>query len=150
MDEKDGLAGMKMTKQRLKIIEILMKAPIALSAEEILREAKTDYPNMALTTVYRNLEVLLLNQCLSKTICGNGTARYEYKKNSHVHRHYLICMDCNQKIELTGCPIHALERGIARETGFEVTGHNLEIYGYCKECGQKRHREEKKNKQNII
>ncbi len=148
MDEKDGLAGMKMTRQRLKIIEILRKAPGEMSAEEILREAKADYPSMALTTVYRNLDALLLNRCLSKTICGDGAARYEYKENSHVHRHYLICMDCNKKIELTGCPINALERGIAEETGFEVTGHNLEIYGYCKACGQRRHMEEKNNKQN--
>lgn len=132
------LSGLKMTKQREKIIDILYQKAEPLTAEEIFINAKEDYPKIALTTVYRNLDALTENELVNKTMYGDGTARYELISNEHVHRHMLICMECNTAVPLEHCPIHEIESGLKEKTGFQVTGHNLEIYGYCKDCGNKK------------
>lgn len=126
--------GLKHTKQRLKIVEILLQEVIPLTAEEIYNEAKKEFNAIALTTIYRNLDALINNNCVNKIMCGDGRAKYEYIRNGHMHRHFLICIGCNKTLPLENCPIKSIETAIHEDTGFQVTGHNLEIYGYCKDC----------------
>ncbi len=126
------MRAVRNTKQRQKIIDVLMSFKEPATAEEIHREAVKDYPNLALTTVYRNLEMLAENKKVNKIIYSDQTARYEYVDKEHKHGHFLVCVKCNRAIPLAECPIKA--EGIKESTGFTVTGHNIEIYGYCKEC----------------
>lgn len=125
---------MRNTKQRSKITDILKTSERALSAEEIFTAAKDSLPHLALTTVYRNLEALLANNIISKTIGADAVARYEYIKGKNIHNHFLVCVECNKYMPIETCPIKAIEKDISDNTGFEITGHSLEIYGYCKEC----------------
>ncbi|EGW41554.1 hypothetical protein DOT_0480 [Desulfosporosinus sp. OT] len=37
-------------------------------------------------------------------------------------------------ISLEECPIGELQQTLKKKLDFEVTGHNLEIYGYCHNC----------------
>ena len=137
MAENQHKNPLKNTKQRQKILEILSSAPMPFTAEEIYSKAREDFPSIALTTIYRNLDALAANQMVSKLMYSDATARYEYIAGEHKHSHFLICVDCKKAQPLEACPIQMLEDGIQEETGFQVTGHNLEIYGYCKECRKK-------------
>ena len=58
-----------------------------------------------------------------------------YSLNRGGHTHYAICLKCHNRIPLQSCPfahIH-LEKGME---DFTVTGHKLELYGYCSACRQ--------------
>ncbi len=123
---------MKKTKQRTLILDILSHAKIPLSANEIKNRCAEKQPNMALTTVYRNLDSMLDNNLIIRHRIDNKEYCYELKKDKHSH--YLICKSCNKKIVLPGCPLEELENSIKVNTGFHITSHNLELEGYCKEC----------------
>ena len=137
MEQSIPLNGLKHTRQRMKIAEILYQAEAPLTAEEILASARKDYPAMALTTVYRNLEAMEQKRVVNKMMYNDGIARFEYVNKRHTHRHFLVCMGCNLTIPLDDCPISAIEKTVYEKDGFTVTGHNLEIYGYCKHCLEK-------------
>lgn len=128
---------LKKTKQRLKILSILQTASAPLCAEEILELAKPEFPQMALTTVYRNLETLAKSGQLHRIMSADGIMRVELITEGSRHRHFLVCTECNKKIPLEDCPLSKLICQVETETGFMITGHNLEFYGYCTECGTK-------------
>lgn len=123
---------MKNTKQRILIIDILQKAKKPLSANDILIRAIKKQPNIALTTIYRNLEMLYESDLITRYRIDEKEYCYELKKEEHTH--YLICKNCKKKVDLPECPLKELEQSISNTTGFKITSHNLELEGYCDKC----------------
>lgn len=123
---------MKNTKQRTIILEILQKAKKPLSASDIYARATKLQPNMALTTIYRNLEMLYENDLIIRYRIEEKEYCYELKRENHTH--YLICKNCRKKVDLPECPLKELEKNISNSTGFKITSHNLELEGYCDKC----------------
>lgn len=125
--------GVKSTKHRYAILESLEKSEFPLTAEELftlLRE-KTDSIN--LSTVYRTLETFTSkNLVIKSNRMDDGKSRYEL--NHHEHKHHLFCVSCHKLIAIEECPIGELQQIIKKKIDFDVTGHKLEIYGYCHNC----------------
>lgn len=124
--------GYKTTKQRQEIIKILKNSNVPLSAEDIFMSIKHIYPLIALSTVYRNLEIMHKKGVVRKNIWFDGKARYELIGSDH--KHYLYCTKCNKVITLNVCPLGSFETKLKDEIDFEILGHNLEIYGCCSDC----------------
>ena len=123
---------MKNTKQRIIILEILQKAKKPLSANDIFNRATKIQSNIALTTIYRNLEKLYENDLIMRYRIEDKEYCYELKRENHTH--YLICKNCRKKVDLPECPLKELEKNISNSTGFKITSHNLELEGYCDKC----------------
>jgi len=51
-----------------------------------------------------------------------------------VHRHYLICLGCKKIMPIDHCPLGDYEKSLAKKTNYLISGHRLDIYGYCPEC----------------
>ncbi|MPN45848.1 hypothetical protein SDC9_193423 [bioreactor metagenome] len=56
-----------------------------------------------------------------------------YEINHPKHKHYAVCINCHKIIKMDNCPMENFTPEL-EENGFRVVGHNLEIYGYCKDC----------------
>ncbi len=125
---------MKNTKQRAAILQVLEENADPMSAEEVYQALHGREPSLALSTVYRNLERFAEEAILLKDVFGDGVARYSPARR---HGHYLVCTSCAARVKIDGCPLHALEEGLARDTGFSIEGHSLTIYGKCPLCAGK-------------
>jgi Fe2+ or Zn2+ uptake regulation protein len=135
---QDSMAAYKNTKQRGAIMQILKQSAEPVSAEEIFGCLKEECPSLALSTIYRNLERFAVDGLINKDVFNDGIVRYSLAE-AH-HGHYLVCTQCSAKIKIEDCPLSHLEQGLARDTGYEIEGHTLTIYGKCPECirsGQK-------------
>lgn len=124
----------RQTVQRRLILDVLSHAEKPLTAEEVFDLAHAQRQTIALTTVYRNLEMLEKNGIVNRNIYRDSVARFEIAAE---HRHYLICKGCQKAVPLPYCPFENLERELSRETGFTIAEHRLEIFGYCSECRKK-------------
>ena len=124
--------GCKMTKQRKAILDILSNTSTCMSAEEIYLKVKKISPSTCLTTVYRTIELLASKNLLNKIDFGDN--RYRYEINTNLHHHHIICLGCKKIMRLEGCPVKEFEKKVSTKTNFEITGHRLELYGYCPEC----------------
>lgn len=128
--------GLKWTKQRKDVYEVLLNAEAPLSAVDIYQQIAKDKPesngNYAVSTIYRILTAFEENNLVNKTNwMGDGTVVYELNRGSHTH--YAICLECHKRIQLPSCPFAHMH--IEPETdNFTVTSHKLELYGYCKNC----------------
>lgn len=137
MQDVDNLQyprGLKWTKQRKNIYRVLWEASEPLSAVQIynLSVKRADGEEYALSTIYRIMAAFEEKGLVEKTTwMGGGTVLYALNRGEHTH--YAICLECHKRIPLQSCPcihIHP-EREVE---DFTVTGHKLELYGYCNTC----------------
>ncbi|MBQ7954689.1 MAG: transcriptional repressor [Lachnospiraceae bacterium] len=126
-------AGMKWTKQRKDVYHVLAHAHEPMSAVQIYQQIeKEESAGYALSTIYRILTAFEEKGYVSKsTFMGDGTVVYEWNKGEHTH--YALCLSCHKRVALPSCPFEHVH--LESDAGdFTVTGHKLELYGYCKDC----------------
>ncbi len=123
----------KNTKQRSVILDILKNSEESLTAEEMFLLAKDIDETISLSTIYRTLTLFVEKNLLIKmSSIEENLAKYSLNKADHAH--YLICLGCKEKIEINYCPLSVYEEKLEVTYNFEITGHKLEIFGYCQKC----------------
>lgn len=128
--------GLKKTKHRVAVLGILSCSEIPVSADQIYIKLRSQEVAINLSTVYRTLETLKEKGLLIKySGLNDNHALYEY--NRLEHKHFLICKGCNKILSIVHCPLKEYEKTLEKETDFIITGHKLDMYGYCTECRNK-------------
>lgn len=127
INETLAKAGLKCTKQRISVMKALSDACAPLTAENIFEKSE----DISLSTVYRIVEKLCENGIVSKKTIQDSDKFYYELTGGH-HRHYAICLGCGEMKSVNICPMHTPDI-----SEFTVTGHKLEIYGYCSKCEDK-------------
>lgn len=125
--ERCEARGLRMTDQRRTIAQVLEDAADHPDVEELYARASGVDAGISLATVYRTVKLFEEAGILEKLEFGDGRARYEDAEREH-HDH-LIDMNSGEVIEFVNAEIEALQDKIAREYGYELKGHRLELYG---------------------
>ncbi len=129
-------SGIKRTRHRIRILEVLNESKQPLNADEIFSLIRREDNSISLSTIYRAMDALIAKELVSKVNFGHGTST-SFELNRNIHHHFLICLGCNRVLSIEGCPIRDYEQEVEKKTGFKVVGHKLELYGYCKACQKK-------------
>lgn len=117
-----------MTAQRTVIARVLSAASDHPDVEEVHRRAHKVDDRISLSTVYRTVRLFESQGIIDRHDFGDsGRARYERVKSEH-HDH-LIDTETGQVIEFKNEEIERLQERVARELGYQLTGHRLELYG---------------------
>ena len=125
--------GLKNTKSRNLIYKILEQSDVPVTSEQIFLKLKDSDAIINLSTVYRVLEIFVSKGiAIKSTVTSNNKSIFEL--NRMEHRHHMICVNCKKVFALDNCPLEEYEKKIKSKMGFDVTGHKLEIFGYCKNC----------------
>lgn len=125
--------GLKITKHRSAILEMIENSESPLSADEIYLKLKEGDVCINLSTIYRTLDIFVSKGILAKTgIPDENKALYEICSSEH--KHHLVCTGCRKVVSIEGCPFKEFEKQLQGNNGFDITGHRLEIYGVCPEC----------------
>jgi Fur family transcriptional regulator, ferric uptake regulator len=141
--EQLKLSGLKITKPRQMIVNLLAKSDKALSPYEMRDILKKKHINADVVTIYRVMEVLENIALAHKVLAFSGYIRCntEKIKKSGCH-HYLLCGNCHRVDEVEGENLHQLEIKISKKHKFEIKSHYLEFMGLCETC-QKRKQKQK-------
>jgi Fur family ferric uptake transcriptional regulator len=127
--------GLRMTGQRRVIARVLCSAKDHPDVEEVYRRANEIDARISLSTVYRTLKLFAEKGILERHDFGHGRGRYE--EASRDHHDHLIDVDSGRVIEFRNEDIEALQDRIARELGFKLVGHRLELYGIRAKAAKK-------------
>lgn len=128
--------NLKMTRQRLFIARAFFSRKGHSSAEELYRSVQKKFPEIGFTTVYRTLNLLVDAGLASSHSFKGSFTRFESSGGQEHHDH-LICTSCGRISEFTNESIEMLQEEVARQHGFQVTDHTLEIFGICNACSKK-------------
>lgn len=125
-------AGIKRTRQRESVLSVLENSDKPLSAAEICSKIEKSGDMVWMSTVYRILELFVKKSVVIKiNVMNNEMAVYEL--NRFNHKHYAVCINCSKIITMDNCPMEGFIPSL-EDKDFQVLGHNLEIFGFCKDC----------------
>jgi Fe2+ or Zn2+ uptake regulation protein len=126
--------GQRYTECRRALVAVLVEHG-PLTIPEILRRR----PDLPQSSAYRNLAVLERSGVVRRIITSDEWARYELAEPLAAHHHHLICAGCGTVVDFTVS--NQLERSldtalnrVARDNGFEVEDHRLDLVGRCATC----------------
>jgi Fur family transcriptional regulator, ferric uptake regulator len=127
--------GIRLTRQRRVLLEVIDEAEQHLSADAILERAQKIDPNIHRVTVYRTLEMLkrmgLLDELDLLHIRGHQHYYENHGERDHIH---VACLRCGKVREVESDLYEQMKRQIERDTGVKITITRTEIGGYCADC----------------
>ncbi len=124
--------GIKLTPQRLAILEFLEGNKEHPSAEDIYKAIKIRFPSMSFATVYNTLEVLLSKGIVKEILIDGSKRRFDPDVSPH---HHFICKKCGKIIDVK-CKYDIYLPEELKDC--EIEDYQLVFYGYCKDCKKSR------------
>ncbi len=129
-----ALRGMRVTPQRLMILQVIDEGHGHLTADQIGDRIRAKFPAIHQGTIYRTLEVLREAGLVSETHLGDRSAVYELV-GSHPH-HHLVCDNCGQVIEIGDAMLAPLRAALFNQFGFRARTEHFAIFGLCADCAR--------------
>lgn len=118
--------GMRVSRQRRFILELLWQAQEHLSAREIYDRLNQQGKDIGHTSVYQNLEALS-SQGIIECIERCDGRLYGNISDSHSH---VNCLDTNQILDVHVELPQDLIRQIEEQTGVKITDYSINFVGY--------------------
>ena len=134
--------GVRLTRQRQILLELIDGSGKHLDAEELFRMAQEKDPKLNRVTVYRTLKMLKAGGLVDELDLmhyGGDQHYYETRlKQEHAH---IICLRCGKVEEFFGEPLQKLRKQVEEHFNFHILLTRTEIGGYCSHCQILRTRE---------
>jgi Fur family transcriptional regulator, peroxide stress response regulator len=125
-------SGLRITAQRVAVLETLVDSNDHPSALEVLERVRRHFPTITMATVYNTVNTLA-KRGLIQLLSFPGGARYDANPLPHVN---LVCVRC-QRITDGSAESHAVEQlrdAVADRDGFQVISQRIDFYGVCPQC----------------
>lgn len=124
--------GLRLTRQRRAVIEAITAARGSVSPLQVFDAARRRCPDLGLTTVYRTLEILGEMGAVRRVHGPNHCEAFVAAGAPHSHS--VVCSSCGRVSDFTECDMDAVVAAAARETGYLITEHELQLNGVCAAC----------------
>lgn len=118
----------KLTENRKIIARVISDSVDHPDVEEVFKRAAKINPSIGIATVYRAVKLFEELGVISRhDFGGRGRARYE-KLEGDDHHDHLVDISTDEVHEFFSEELEKLQEKIAREKGFEIVGHRMELY----------------------
>ncbi len=132
-EKKTESNHLKLTPQRIAILEYLEGNKSHPSAADIYKAVSERYPTMSIATVYNTLEILREKGRLLDLSIDAGKKRFDPNTKPH---HHLICVNCKTITDVHRNFVLDLRKD---ESGdYDIIGNHVDFYGICPKCKPKR------------
>ncbi|MBP9115099.1 MAG: transcriptional repressor [Acidimicrobiia bacterium] len=128
----------RLTQTRISILSLLKKNSQPMTVVDISKI----HPEIAQSSLYRNLILLEEAGLIKRFVTGNEFAYYELSDELLGHHHHLRCAHCGEvlDIELTKeveAALIKLEKALSKKYFYINIDHHLDFVGRCKKCIKK-------------
>ncbi|MGD0281336.1 MAG: Fur family transcriptional regulator [Dissulfurispiraceae bacterium] len=120
---------LKMTPQRLAIIDYLKGNTDHPSAEDVYSAVSTKFPTMTRATVYNTLDTLRERGNIIELEMDSGKKRFDPNTNPH---HHLICVKCKKILDVHR--EYNLDTAFDSYHDFKILGTHIAFHGICSNC----------------
>ncbi len=126
LEQRCAQAGLKMTGPRKVILQVLGSSEDHPSVEDVYERAKKIDSSVSIATVYRTLSLLDELDLVIRHEFQEGYSRYEVNDD---HHHHLVDLETGEVVEFQNDELEKIKEKIARDLGYELIDHRLELYG---------------------
>lgn len=125
--------NLKVTKERLMLLEELFNSGGHLDADSLLFQLRNRDKRVSRATIYRTLDLLV--QCGLARKSRLGREHYVYEKVTPGKRHdHMVCTNCGRIIEFYDPELEDRQQQVCLAHRFQPTFYSLQIQGLCAEC----------------
>lgn len=132
MNPINTISGLKKTRARVTILDILEREKSPVDVKNIVAGLDKRQVRADQATVYRIMDAFYKGGIVDRLELGEGKFRYEISKREH--HHHFICENCGAIEDIQDNAIEEIEKRLSKNRGFKVNRHCLEFYGLCKKC----------------
>lgn len=125
-------AGKRLTPQRRLVLDAVERLGHA-TPDEVLAEARQHLPELSLSTVYRNLEVLEELGLVRHAHLSDRAPTYHSIEGGHEHFH-LVCRSCGDVTSVGPSMLAPLLEQLDEAYGFTPDVGHLTVFGTCRAC----------------
>jgi len=127
--------GVRMTRQRRLLVDIIQNSPRHLDAATLLEIARKQEPELDRATVYRTIALLKDRGLIDELDLMHieGEKHYYEAKTNRDHCH-MACFRCGAIMEYVSSSFEKLKKEMAGQSGFQIRVVRLEVGGVCKRC----------------
>jgi Fur family peroxide stress response transcriptional regulator len=122
-------AGVRLTPQRLMIVDVLVDNRTHPTIEQIFATARMKYPTLSLATVYHTIDLLAKHGLVLELRGSKDGLRCDPDIAPHAHAY---CTSCNAVYDITLPAAYAIDEGSL--DGFRATRVDISLYGECRGC----------------
>src|SRR4051812_27965511 len=129
-------ANQRLTPNREALLDVLARQGTGPLTIPEIREIR---PDLAVSSVYRNLVVLEQADVVHRVVTRGDFAYYELVEELTEHHHHVVCSGCGAVEDVPASArieqsVQDAARQIARRTGFKTERHRLDLFGLCERC----------------
>tara|TARA_B110000971_G_scaffold215285_1_gene248516 strand:+ start:575 stop:982 length:408 start_codon:yes stop_codon:yes gene_type:complete len=127
IEEKCKAKDVRLTDQRKVIAKVMSNSSDHPDVDELHKRVNKVDKKISIATVYRTVKLFEESGIVEKHEFKGGKARYEEAPEEH-HDH-LIDINSGAIIEFVDKDIEALQNKVAKNLGYNLVDHKLELYG---------------------
>ena len=130
-ERRPNMAALKYSRQREAIVNFLKTRYDHPTADVVYSNVRTEFPNISLGTVYRNLTLLADLGEIARLHLGDGVDHFDYNTNPHYH---FVCSECGGVSDLETPEHIVVDTAAFQNFGGEIHGYSVHFYGVCPHC----------------
>ncbi|MDO5678018.1 MAG: Fur family transcriptional regulator [Propionibacteriaceae bacterium] len=120
------------TWQRAAVRDLMESGVEFRTAQQVHDLLRDEGAKVGLATVYRALQAMA--EADEVDVIRTPEGELAYRHCSSGHHHHLVCRSCGFSVEVHAEEVETWASSVARQHGFTDAGHELEIFGLCKDC----------------
>jgi Fe2+ or Zn2+ uptake regulation protein len=113
------------------IVQVLLEDDSHLTADQVLRRARRELPDISPATVYNTLHELTELGLVQELDLGLGLGERRYDLDTAEHDH-LVCLRCGRVEDVPRRD--GLESSLRQDHDFDVVDRRVIYLGYCPDC----------------
>lgn len=123
--------GMKMTPQRLALLQYMATSESHPTVDEIYKDLQRSLPSLTTATIYSNLKCFKKYDLIYELSFGEVASRFEWATSFHYH---VKCDVCGKISDFYYPKLVEVEEFAKTKTGFNIAHHLFELNGICPKC----------------
>ena len=125
--------GLRNTSEREQVVRAVFSIHDHFDVDELYLLLRRQNEKISKATIYRTIPLLLESGLIQEAHFEDGHMHYEHIYG-HDHHCHLRCLECGKVLEFTEETVKHVEDKVEEHYDFFVTGHKLDVYGYCTKC----------------
>jgi Fe2+ or Zn2+ uptake regulation protein len=125
-------AGYRLTRPRRAVAQLIAARRGHFTAADLVEDAARRQLGIGRATVFRALDVLVELGVVERLDLPSG--EHAYVACEPAHHHHVVCAGCGRTSEIDDRGLRAVVDEAARQTGWAIESHRLELFGRCPDC----------------
>jgi len=132
LERKLATSGLRSTRQRQKVFEVVAQSHDHPTAEEIFERTKGRMPEISFATVYNCLSILVQCGLVKQVTLDRSPTRFCPNMREHCH---FFCDLCGEVTDIEVPSLKVLAK-VPLPMGFSVSNCDMSLRGTCPKCSR--------------